>query len=163
MLPLWPQKGPSTAMESLEHYLTVTDIDADGRVAADMTVKDGLGKEVHQFLLHETLDRTGTVLRLISLRAHVVLEAFRKLQGHSVLRKLLLEVADLHAEDFAYVGLRERLEHDDLVDAVEELRTHGALEDLKSLVAAVRQHALTLFSLRRKPFHIALDDIGSDV
>lgn len=68
--------------------LAVMDIDEDGGVAVDMAVEDGLRKDVDEFLLHETLDRTGSVCRFIAFGAHVVLESGRKLDSDSVLREL---------------------------------------------------------------------------
>lgn len=52
------------------------DVDMDCGVAADVAVEDRLSEQVYELLLHETLDRAGSVLRFISLCAHVVLEVF---------------------------------------------------------------------------------------
>lgn len=115
-------------------YLAVLDIDQDDRITADMSVKDRFSQNVDEFLLHETLYRACSVCRLIALRAHVVFKVRGEFYGHTVLRQLRLKVADLHPEDFANIGLRERLEHYHLVDSVQELRTDSALEDFQNLI-----------------------------
>ena len=88
-----------------DHDLTVTDVDEDHRVAADVAVKDGLGQEVYQLLLHKSLDRAGTVLRLITLCAHVILEILCKLDCDTILGKLYLKVTHLHAENLSDISL----------------------------------------------------------
>ena len=120
------------------------DIDLDDAVAMDMTIEDGLGEEVDKFLLHESLDRTGTVCRLIALRAHVVLEVGSEFQCDTILRELLLKITHLHLENLTDIGLGERLKHDHLIDSVEELRTDCALEDIEDLVAALLQQNVSL-------------------
>lgn len=96
-----------TAKSFLVRYrdLTVPDIDFDDGVTVDMAVKDGLGKKVDKFTLHQTLDRTGTVGRLIALGAHVVHELFREGDGHAVFRKLLLQVVHLQMKNVADILL----------------------------------------------------------
>ena len=123
--------------------LAVLDVDQDDRITADMAVKDRFRQNVDEFLLHEALDRSCSICRLIALGAHVVFKVRGEFYGHTVLRQLRLKVADLHPEDFADISLRERLEHYHLVDSVEELRTDSALEDFQNLIAAVRQESLT--------------------
>ena len=83
--------------------LAVADVDEDYRVATDVTVEDGLGEEVYEFLLHEALDRAGSVLRLITLSAHVILKVFSKLDRDSVFSKFILKVTDLHLQDLTDV------------------------------------------------------------
>ena len=100
------------------------------RIATDLAVEDGLCKEVYEFLLHESLDRTGAVLRLVTLCTHIVFEFLGEFYCHAVLCQLVLKVADLHLQDLADVRLRKRLEHYDLIDSVQELRTHCPLQYL---------------------------------
>ena len=50
-----------------------------------MAIEDGLGQEVHQFLLHEALDRTGAIGRLVTLCAHILFKFLCEAYGHSIL------------------------------------------------------------------------------
>ena len=108
-----------------------------------MSVENCLGEQVHQFFLHEALDRTGAVCRFIALRAHIVLKLLCELKSDTILRKLLLKIGYLHSENITDIGLRQRLKHDHLVNSVEELRTHGPLQNLKNLIPALVKYSLT--------------------
>ena len=110
--------------------LAVADVDTNYGVAADVAVENGFGEEVYEFLLHESLDRTGAVLRFVTLCTHIVFEFLGEFYCHAVLCQLVLKVADLHLQDLADVRLRKRLEHYDLIDSVQELRTHCPLQYL---------------------------------
>ena len=105
-----------------------------------MAVQDGLGKEVNKLLLHESLDRTGTVLRFIAFRAHIVLEAFRELDRDPVFRELCLKIGYLHLQYLTDVGLRQRFEHYHFIDSVQEFRTDSPLEHFQHFIAAFSQH-----------------------
>ena len=110
-----------------------------------MSVENCLGEQVHQFFLHEALDRSRSVCRLVTLGAHVVLKLLCELKSDTILRKLLLKICDLHPENITDIGLRQRLEHNHLIDSIEELRTHGPLQHLQNLVPALIQNSLTDF------------------
>ena len=110
-----------------------------------MSVENCLGEQVHQFFLHEALDRTGSVCRLVTLRAHIVLKFLCELKGYTILREFLPKICDLHSENITNIGLRQRLEHDHLIDSIEELRTHSPLQHLQNLVPALIPNSLTDF------------------
>ena len=145
--------------------------EGDSFASLGMTrVQDGFRQEVHQFALHQPLDRTGAVGRLVAVLDHVVLEGRGEDHRDAVLGQLVTQVFHLDVEDVADIGLGERVEHDDLVDSVQELRTDRLLEDVQHLVAALVQQGpaprdgLGIDPVHlRQALHVALDDVRAGI
>ena len=92
----------------------------DGAFLLDVAFQDELGEFVEDFLLDDPLQRTGTVHRLVAEFYQLVEGVLRELDLDALLLQQLVEVLDLHLDDVADFALRQRLEHHDFVDTVQE-------------------------------------------
>ena len=131
----------------------------------DASVQHGLRYQVHELTLHQTLDRPGSVCRVVTLFRHIVLESLGEGYGDSVSGELLFQVIHLQMQDFPDILLRERFEHYDLVYTVQEFRPYRALEHIDDFLTALAQKFLA-FPVRGivgEPVHISLDDFGSGI
>ena len=73
----------------------------------------------------------------------------------------LLHAAELHPHDVGYLALVQRLEHDDIVDTVQELRPHELLQLLHHLVTGLLEDFFIIAAIQQGK--VVLDDIGADV
>ena len=142
----------------------------------DGSRKDGLGKLVDKLTLHQPLDRTGTVSRIVAACHHVILESLCELDGDTFLGEPVLKLLHLDMKNITDVILSQRIEHYDLIDSVQELRPYRSLEHVHHLLLTLvqkltscgdRPHLLgrinAWLSDGRKPVHIALDDVRAHI
>ena len=127
-------------------------IDTDDAVTADGAVQDGLGQLVDQLPLHQAFHRPGAVGRVVAMLDHVVLEGRGEAELYAVVFQFLLELGFLDPEDFADVGLGQRVEHDDFVDSVQEFGTDALAEHFQHLGGAfVEEDFLIEVTIRITP------------
>ena len=105
----------------------------DGPLLLHVACQNLLRKVVHDVTLYRSLDRTGTVHRVIALTGQPLLCLGRHLQFDAVLGEHLRERTYLYPHDFVDVLFRERREHHDFVDTVQELRLERLLDPLEKL------------------------------
>ena len=106
-------------------------IDADVVVAADRACEDGLREVIEEQALDGAFHGTGTELGIVAFAGEQVEGAVGEREGDAVLGEHLLHGRDLQLDNLAYLGLRQRLKHDGLIDTVEEFGSDGALEQVK--------------------------------
>ena len=110
----------------------------DRFVAVHRLGDERLGELIQQQPLDGPLDRPCAELRVVTLLGDQCPRVFRHVQLHIVVLQHLVEACDLHVDDLSGVLLRERGEHDDLIDTVEELRTDGLLQQAEHLLFGLR-------------------------
>src|SRR5439155_22626594 len=102
--------------------------DADARAARELTAEDELRERVFQQALDGALERSGAERRVEA----ALDEEFDRLRNDlevDLLRvQTLLELAGEDIHDLAHVLARQGVEHDHVVDAVQELGIEGPLE-----------------------------------
>jgi hypothetical protein len=86
----------------------------------DLTREPGL-----LFLLYQAFERTRPVLRIVAALGEIVGRLFGELEFDLALLESLAQAADLDADDLAQLLAAQRMEHHDLVDAVEKLGTEA--------------------------------------
>src|SRR5512135_3372034 len=104
-------------------------VDADRVAGLELAFENLLRKRIFQLLLDSALERTRAVNRIEADVAEQVERLVRQLQRQLALSQALSEVLDLDARDLADLRLVQRAEHDDLVEAVDELRPEVRLHD----------------------------------
>src|SRR5689334_10916140 len=127
-----------TRIESALHELEALvafDVATDGRSIHVAAVEDLLGERILHRLHDGALQRTRAERRLVADVDEAHLRRFRELEAELAIGDELLEAPQLDVDDAAQILLRQRAEDDDVVDAVQELRTKEVLELLAEDVA----------------------------
>jgi hypothetical protein len=107
-------------------------------------VDDLLGHGVLDELLDGALQWAGTELLVVALLGQEVLGLVGELQVVAQLGDALVQVAQFDVDDLVDVLPLQRVEHDDVIDAVEELRSEGLLQRLLDDAAVVSSCAVAL-------------------
>src|SRR5690554_1246564 len=105
----------------VEAQAAATRIHADAVARAEAAFEDGPRQRVLDLLLDRPLERTGAIHRVEAGLGDVRDRGVRDLQRHLQPRQPALQVLQLDARDVGDVLVVERVEHHDLVDAVDEL------------------------------------------
>src|SRR5829696_3332062 len=108
------------------------------RAVGDLAAQDHLAHGVLDHTLQHPLERPGAERRVVALFGELVQGLVGELDRDVALDELLAEALYLDLDDVAHVLALELVEHDDLVDPVEEL---GA-EDLAQLARDAALHLL---------------------
>src|SRR5215218_3613110 len=108
------------------------------RAVGDLAAQDHLAHGVFDHALQHPLERPGAERRIVAFFGELVQGLVRELYGHIALDELLAEALYLDLDDVAHVLALELVEHDDLVDPVQELGT----EDLAQLAGDPTLHLL---------------------
>src|SRR2546428_3833832 len=119
------------------------------------------GERVADVLLDAPAHRPGAVDGLVAFLYQPALDLVRHLEFDPAIGQALVQFPEEVIHDRHQVRLLERVEHHDLVDAVEELGAEGALEFAQDifLVAAVDILRRVLLKAQRGPF----DQPGAEV
>src|SRR5690606_392640 len=116
--------------------------DADPHVIAigNPACEDLFRQLVRDFLLKQALERACTERRIVTSIGEPVSSLVREMQMEVVgILGNTLDSCELDVHNSANLLLAERPEHDDLVDAVQELRTQALLEQPEDLLSDVLQ------------------------
>ena len=89
-----------------------------------------LRQVIEQVTLDSTFYRTRAELRVESCRGKELDGFIGHLKRYAVIRQHLLDAVDLQAHNLLDLVFIQRLEHDDFIDTVQELRTDGLLQHL---------------------------------
>src|SRR5258705_6023177 len=112
----------------LEHELLILARDPDPAPGDEVTAEDEFREWIFEVLLDRSLERTGPEGTIEAL----VDEQLDGLGGEIELDLLgaqpTLDLAEQDAHDLSHVVARERVEHDGVIDTVQELRVERALE-----------------------------------
>src|SRR5829696_167785 len=108
------------------------------RAVGDLAAQDHLAHGVLDHALQHPLEGSGAERRIVALFGELVQGLGRELYAHVALDELLAEALYLDLDDVAHVLALELVEHDDLVDPVQELGT----EDLAQLARNPTLHLL---------------------
>src|SRR5215203_6559117 len=108
------------------------------RAVRDLAAQDHLAHGVLDHALQHPLEGPGAERRIVALFGELVQGLGRELYGYVALDELLAEALYLDLDDVAHVLALELVEHDDLVDPVQELGT----EDLAQLARNPTLHLL---------------------
>ena len=76
----------------VQDNLATGHINLDDGILVDGSRKYGLGKLVDKLTLHQPLDRTGAVCRIVTASDHVILESLRELNGDTLLGEPVLKL-----------------------------------------------------------------------
>src|SRR5690606_8540111 len=91
-------------------------------------VDDLFGHRVLDVLLDRALQRACAELLIVAFLAEEILGLIGQLQVVAQFADALVHIAQLNVDDLVDVLALERVEHDDVVDAVQELRCEGLLQ-----------------------------------
>ncbi len=97
-------------------------------LACDVAVEHGGGEAVDDVLVEGALHRACAILRLVGHEGKAFHRILARAERDALFGKPLDEFAQLQAQDGVDVVARERVEDDDVVDAVDELRQHAAAQ-----------------------------------
>src|SRR6266571_558258 len=126
----------------LEFELVVVALDLDPGASRPLTTQDELGEWILEQLLDRPLERAGPQRRIEAAVDEQLDRLFAGIQLDLLCTQSLLDLTEEDSHDVPHVVARESSEHDDVVDAIEELRVEGALE-------LVLDRALDRLELRR--------------
>ena len=99
----------------------VLHLDIDHSVLGDLAFEDQKRRVVADDLLNHPLERSGTEDRVVTLVREVRERLGGHVQGDPTRRESLPQLGHLDLDDAREIGLGQRRETDDLVDAVDEL------------------------------------------
>ena len=112
----------------------LAEVDRHGVAVADVAREQCRGEPVADLALHEPAQRPGAVRRVVPLLGEPRLRRLGHLEGDPPVVQPRRERPHLELDDPAQLGGRQGVEHDDLVEAVEELglegRAHGGHDGL---------------------------------
>src|SRR5262249_39249859 len=115
----------STSSSSLgrerQRFLLAIITDRDGLAVADLAFEQLPAEGGLQLLLERALQRARPVGRLVADADEVLAGGVGQLQGDLAIREALPQPRQLDVDDLLQVLHAQRVEHDDLIDAVEEL------------------------------------------
>src|SRR5215216_627984 len=110
------------ALPGVEGELVHVRIDDDGVALLKLALEHLERQRVQHAALDRALERAGAVDRVVALLDEQVLGGVGELERDLALAQAAHEAGELDLDDLAQLLLRERVEDDDLVDAVDELR-----------------------------------------
>src|SRR5690606_28607522 len=117
---------------------------------------------VRDFLLKQALERACTERRIVTSIGEPVSSLVREMQMEVVgILGNTLDSCELDVHNSANLLLAERPEHDDLVDAVQELRTQALLEQPEDLLSDVLQRRR--IDVTVGDLEVLLDELGAHV
>ena len=124
----------SLSVEGKSPFLTLSsDTNRDNLTRLQLSEKDPLGQRILDFALDRATQRTRTKHRIEAHVSQQLARLVRQLQTHILRLHTLGELRDHQVDDASNLRLRQRREHDRVVDAVEELGTEVLLELLRDL------------------------------
>src|SRR5262249_30985145 len=113
-----------------EGELAVLDADADAVARHELALQDPLRQRALDLLLDGALQRPRPIHRIEAGFPQEVARRVIERQLHVALGQALAQVEQLDVDDGADLARAERVEHHDVVDAVDELRPETLLHDL---------------------------------
>ena len=112
----------------VEDEVVVDDVDDDGLVGLHLAFEQLARHLVEYLALYDALHRSGTHGGVVAHLGQATHRLVGGGDGDVVLLEHVGHGAELNADDVAYLALSEGLEHDNLVDTVEELGAYPLLE-----------------------------------
>ena len=112
----------------VEHELLVLHINIDDRATRPFTFQDLLGDRVLKQALDRATQWTGTKGKVGPFLSDQTIRSIGHIDGHVLLDQTIAKIGHHEVHDLDDLVFRERLEHDDLIDTVQELRTEQALD-----------------------------------
>src|SRR5262245_54399206 len=106
------------------------DDDADHVAGTEIAAQDTLCERILQLLLDRALQRPRPVDGIEARLREAVARSGIELEADLALAQASLQVLELDIDDLANVLLLERVKHDDVVDAIDELRAEALADDL---------------------------------
>src|SRR4051794_6870507 len=126
--------GLAAEGELLRRALGVVDVDHDDLTSGQLAVEDLLRQRVLDLALDGPAQRPGTQHRVEAAVRQQLLGSRGDLQRHVLVRQLGLHTGGHKVDDLDDLVLGQLVEHDDVVDTVEELRPEVLLELFVDLV-----------------------------
>ncbi len=109
-------------------------IDAYRLTLTELTLQQSERKRILQLALDHTLQRASAVDRIVADLGQVLAGRRADLEMVTGLLDSLCEPGQLDLNDAGQVVLRQAMEHDHLIDAVEELRAEVVCEQFSHLI-----------------------------
>src|SRR5207244_103429 len=117
-----------------EDELSSHDVHFDPSALGHLPAHDGLGERILDVLLDRQPQLARSVLRVVALVHQDRLGGRREDELDALLGELLVDLVEHQANDLLDVRQRQRVEHDDVVDPVDELRPERPLHLLHHAV-----------------------------
>src|SRR3989440_5527882 len=145
-----------------EHEAAALHVDLDPGAVDELAADDGFRQRVLDVLLDGPAKLPGAVRGIVALLDQGVFRRRREDQFDALLGELLVDARDHQSHDGLDVRLGQRMEHDDVVDPVHELRPERALHLFHHALfhLVVRLLVGLLEEARRGPL---ADDAGAEV
>src|SRR5579872_4756705 len=121
-----------------EGKLALAHAHADLIARNELPFQDARRERILDLLLDRALQRPSTVYRIEARLPDEVARLVIELQVHVALHQPLAQVRELNVDDLADLLGSKRVEHHDVVDAIDELRPETLLHDLHDGLAHAR-------------------------
>src|SRR5712692_489985 len=121
-------------LDLAEGEIAGLDIHLDPRAFPELPAHDGLGERILDVFLDRPPQLARSVGRVVSPLDEQVQRRPRGLELDALVRELLVDAVDHQLDDGGDVLPAERMEHDDVVDPVDELRPESPLQLVEDLL-----------------------------
>ena len=126
--------GSHDALDRPEHDLAVLGVDDDRLAGPELLPQDALRQGVLDVALDGTAQGTGAQRGVVALLGQVVLGRVGELEGEALAEELRLQPPHHQVDDLDDLGPGQLVEHDGVVDPVQELGAEVLLERLVHLL-----------------------------
>src|SRR5579862_8025363 len=113
-----------------ERKLTLAHAHTNQVAGYELTLENPRGERILDLLLNRALERPSAIDRIEPGLAEEVTRLVIELQVHVALDQSLAQIGELDIHDLADLLGPERMKHDDIVDAIDELGPETLLDDL---------------------------------
>ncbi|KOT22176.1 hypothetical protein DM52_2199 [Burkholderia mallei] len=114
--------------DALEHEPAVLHVDRNHVLRPEAAREDQLRDRILDLLLDRALERPRTEQRIVADLADLLERGLRHVERHVELREPVVQTRELNLRDRLDVAAVERVEHDDVVDPVQELGAEVLLD-----------------------------------
>src|ERR1700736_229108 len=111
-----------------------TRIDRDVRAVTNLAGQHLAPERGLDFALNYSAQWARAIDRIIPVLCQIIARFVRQLQLDLTLGEPLAQAAELNLHDLAQLVFRKRMEHDDLIYAVQELRPEALAQDVERLL-----------------------------
>src|SRR5436853_5511722 len=129
------RRGVLLRLDRRKHQTRGPGVDTHPGAVPDLAGDDLLREARLHLLLDGAAKRTGPVDRVVAALGQMLLGAVGEVERQVPVGQASLEPRELEVDDLAHVGARQRVEDDDVVDAVQELGPEVLAERVQDALA----------------------------
>src|SRR5580765_359411 len=134
----WPtERLDASRLGRVDRQRAVHDVDPHGVALVELAGEELDREGVLELPLEQPPKWPGAERGIVALARQQVVRSVGELEGEFALGEPRRQAADLDVDDLPKVPTRERLEHDDLIDPVDELRPEVRADVLEDRVSSL--------------------------